>query len=237
MKKQILLILSLTLIMFTSKIYAQNIAINSTGSLPDTSAMLDVSSTIKGMLVPRMTTTQQNAIPLPATGLLVYNTTTNYFNVNIGTSSSPNWVPLAFTGSGITTLNGLTNSTQTFATGTSGSDFGITSSGSIHTLNLPDASATARGVITTGAQTIAGAKNFSGNTSVGGTLGVTGATTLGGAITASSVSSGARDLISKILVKDQSKRMKLQDVPRHPWILQFTAAQRGSATAVSASAK
>jgi len=36
----------------------------------------------------------------------------------------------------------------------------------------------------------------------------------------SSVSSGARDLISKILVKDQSKRMKLTDIPKHPWITQ-----------------
>lgn len=36
----------------------------------------------------------------------------------------------------------------------------------------------------------------------------------------SSVSSGARDLISKILVKDQSKRMRLTDIPKHPWIMQ-----------------
>jgi hypothetical protein len=48
---------------------------------------------------------------------------------------------------GITALNGLTEQVQTFATGTSGTDFGISSSGSIHTFNLPTASAVNRGAL------------------------------------------------------------------------------------------
>lgn len=43
----------------------------------DASAALDVPSTTKGFLPPRMTTTQINAISSPATGLMVYNTTLN----------------------------------------------------------------------------------------------------------------------------------------------------------------
>lgn len=58
-------------------------------------------------------------------------------------------------------LNGLTEATQTFAVGSSGTDFGIASSGSAHTFNIPDASASARGLVTTGTQTFAGAKTFS----------------------------------------------------------------------------
>ena len=51
------------------------------------------------------------------------------------------------TDTGITSLNGLTALTQTFATGTSGTDFNISSATSTHTFNLPTASATNRGLL------------------------------------------------------------------------------------------
>ncbi|MCC7025443.1 MAG: hypothetical protein IT265_00710, partial [Saprospiraceae bacterium] len=51
------------------------------------------------------------------------------------------------TGNAITSINGLTNSVQTFAIGTAGSNFSISSSASIHTFNLPDASSIHRGAL------------------------------------------------------------------------------------------
>jgi hypothetical protein len=69
---------------------------------------------------------------------------------------------------GLTALNGLTAQVQYFGTGTSGSDFNIVSSVATHTFNIPSASATARGLITTGTQTIAGAKTITGTTTFTG---------------------------------------------------------------------
>jgi len=51
----------------------------------NTSAILQVTSTVRGFLPPRMTTTQKNAIASPATGLIVYDTTLNKLAVFTGT--------------------------------------------------------------------------------------------------------------------------------------------------------
>ena len=53
-------------------------------SSPSASSLVELSSTSKGMLLPRMTTTQRDAIASPATGLEIYNTTTNKFNYYTG---------------------------------------------------------------------------------------------------------------------------------------------------------
>ncbi|MEA2097420.1 MAG: hypothetical protein U9P73_12120, partial [Candidatus Cloacimonadota bacterium] len=59
------LVLSFMLIS-ASVLFAQSVVINSDGSSPDGSAMLDVKSTDKGFLAPRMTETQRDAISSPA---------------------------------------------------------------------------------------------------------------------------------------------------------------------------
>ncbi len=57
---------------------ASNIGIN-TGSSPAASSALDITSTNKGLLVPRMTTAQRNAIVSPAQSLLIFNITNNCY--------------------------------------------------------------------------------------------------------------------------------------------------------------
>jgi len=61
-------------------VYGANDNIGSGTATPDASAKLELSSTTKGILIPRMTTTQRNAISSPAVGLMIYNTTDSAFN-------------------------------------------------------------------------------------------------------------------------------------------------------------
>jgi hypothetical protein len=83
---------ALTALLLASPAFAQGVGINATGAAADTSALLDVNSTAKGMLAPRMTAVQRAAIALPATGLLVYQTDgTPGFYYNIGSAGAPNW--------------------------------------------------------------------------------------------------------------------------------------------------
>lgn len=66
----------MALFLLSTNIYAQ-VGI---GTLtPNASAMLDVESTTKGLLTPRMTSAERTAISNPANGLLVYDTTENAF--------------------------------------------------------------------------------------------------------------------------------------------------------------
>jgi len=58
---------------------AGNVGIGTTS--PGASANLEVTSTKKGFLPQRMTTTQRDAITSPAAGLMIYNTTTAKLNV------------------------------------------------------------------------------------------------------------------------------------------------------------
>jgi uncharacterized protein (TIGR02145 family) len=69
---------------------AQSVGINADGSAADASAMLDVSSTTKGFLPPRMTTIERDLIASPATGLVLFNTTTNGLEIK----SSTGWISL-----------------------------------------------------------------------------------------------------------------------------------------------
>ena len=68
---------------------AQSVSVNTDGTTADASAILDVKSTTKGVLVPRVTTAQRGAIVSPANGLLVYDTDVKsfwYYNGTVWTN-------------------------------------------------------------------------------------------------------------------------------------------------------
>ena len=88
---------------------ATSVGINNTS--PAASALLDLTSTARGLLPPRMTQAQRDAISSPAAGLMIYNLDTS--QLNLFTTS---WGTISGGGSGITSLNGLTGASQLFAT-------------------------------------------------------------------------------------------------------------------------
>ncbi|MFY9228689.1 MAG: hypothetical protein WAO87_00515, partial [Bacteroidales bacterium] len=68
-----------SILLLNVQIYAQNVGISVDGSTPDNSAMLDIKSTDKGLLIPRValtSTSSASPITSPATSLLIYNTAT-----------------------------------------------------------------------------------------------------------------------------------------------------------------
>lgn len=77
------IVLSLLMIVLASQAYAQGVGVNSDGSTPHPSAILDVKSTSQGVLLPRMTNEQRDLLSDPAEGLMFFNIETgriNYFS-------------------------------------------------------------------------------------------------------------------------------------------------------------
>ena len=87
MKKLIILILAI--LIAEIRTYAQ-VSINNDNGAPEPSAIMDLKSTNKGFLPPRMTTGQQNAIVSPIAGLIIFNTDSQTLNLYSGSA----WVPL-----------------------------------------------------------------------------------------------------------------------------------------------
>ena len=85
--------LLLMVIVFTHTCVFAQVGIGTT--TPDNSSILQVESTNQGVLLPRLSTAQRNAIASPATSLLIYNTNSKEFQFNYGTPASPNWVNTA----------------------------------------------------------------------------------------------------------------------------------------------
>lgn len=174
MKVKFLPLISLLTLSFYAS--AQNVAINTDGSTANTSSMLDIKSTTKGVLIPRMTAAQKTAITTPATGLLVFQTDgTSGFYYNSGTPVAPVWQYISTGTAGPTGETGPAG-----ATGATGS--------SILQGNVAPSSATgsigdsyinvANGFLyyKTGATTWTYQGNITGPTGAAGATGSTGAT-------------------------------------------------------------
>ena len=84
MKELKFCLLMCSLFVFMGNVCSQT-AINTDGSEPDNSAMLDIKSTDRGLLIPRMTAVERDNIASPATGLMVYVTDEERFHVYTGT--------------------------------------------------------------------------------------------------------------------------------------------------------
>jgi uncharacterized protein (TIGR02145 family) len=138
--------LLLSFLLFTSLAAHSQVGIGT--ATPAASAQLDVSSTTKGFLPPRMDSTQRNAIVSPAAGLIIYNTTISALQIYSGST----W----YTASAATTMGAIGGSSTT--------NGGTITSG---VLSLTPADATNAGIVTTGTQTFAGNKIFNGNVGIG----------------------------------------------------------------------
>ena len=108
-KVAILSAVAICALLTANQTFAQGVSINATGTgtAPDGSAILDLNIVTKGFLVPRMTQAQRNAIGLPATSLLIYQTdNTPGFYYNSGTPGVPVWTTFGG-GSGPTAGNDI----------------------------------------------------------------------------------------------------------------------------------
>lgn len=89
--------------------------ISSSAITPDASSILEMRTSTKGLLMPRLTTIERDAITLPATGLIIYNTTTNKFNFYNGSS----WIGM-FSGSSV--VNSVTGTSNRITIGGTAAD-------------------------------------------------------------------------------------------------------------------
>ncbi len=145
-------------------------------------------------------------------GLTVSGATTNTSNLILGVTSATTPAAqtdryLSVNASGNVTLNSLnaitsvtagglpmTGPALTYNTGTAGTDFNISSSGNIATWNLPDASTSARGAVTTSAQTFAGLKTLNNGVTVNNGATLNNGTTANGGLTVSGATGDVSNL-------------------------------------------
>lgn len=126
---------------------SQVVISESSSATPTPSSMLDVQSTTKGFLIPRMTEAQKTSISSPATGLLIYQIDgTTGFYYNSGSPSTPSWKSFSnsLTGSGgsnrvtFWSNSSTLSSNSTFVWNNTNSRLGIGTSSPSYKLHIAD---------------------------------------------------------------------------------------------------
>jgi cytoskeletal protein CcmA (bactofilin family) len=170
MKKLLFFLLTFLVFQFTR---AQNVGIGTT--TPNAKALLDITSTTKGFLAPRMTTSQRIAITTPPNGLMVYDTDKNEFYHYNGT----NWQAILngdYWFRPITSRSRISNVNDSVGIGTASPTEWLDVNGNIRSRNNinADNNIAATGVVSGGAL------------STGGNLVVAGTSVLSGDVTTNS---------------------------------------------------
>ena len=83
-KRKIFSLVLVSMFLLNNQSFAQGVGISESSIAPDASSILELRSTLRGFLPPRLTTVERDAIGAPVTGLFLYNTTTNRFNYRNG---------------------------------------------------------------------------------------------------------------------------------------------------------
>lgn len=145
-------LLPIVMLLFSMATFAQ-VGINTT--TPDPSAILDINSTTGGVLLPRMTTVQRDAIPAPKSGLTIFNETVlkfqGYFNGSITSIDQSNLLENS-------TSSGSTEYGQSFTAG---------QTGQLVSVEFISTTANATATLVAGAGTLAGSNTTTFNMVVG----------------------------------------------------------------------
>lgn len=163
--------LLVSLFLFMSTVSAQNISVNTSGAMPDSSAMLDVVSTNKGFLMPRVSLTSitdVNTIPNPAVSLLVYNINAGMISGSVGFWywSGTRWMQA---------LGGIGSTGNTGASGSNGATGNTGNTGANGANGLSGATGNVGATGASGINGINGTNGLNGNTGVTGFTGAKGA--------------------------------------------------------------
>jgi uncharacterized protein (TIGR02145 family) len=107
--KELVIIIS-SMVIMSAQMNGQNVGIGANMFTPDNSALLELQSTNRGLLLPRMTTAQRDAISNPAQSLLIFNTTTKCFETYVGNVWRAVWCDFTC-GTSTVTYDGFTYNT------------------------------------------------------------------------------------------------------------------------------